>query len=396
AADRVVDARADVGLCTDRSHTGRPAARSGVRPAPAARARGRHPAGVLRRHRGRAGRRDGGRCVRAAPAGAERQGLRGRRAGGRHDGQRGRGGRRWFAAADRVAPRGAREHSGPRHWRQLEGHGAMTREWTFGQRLGASIALLVVLTMLVGLVGYGALRAAVAGKDEGIDLGVQALVGAQEVATLRHRTGSDAREFVLTGREAAIDDMRLARTELLAILGRLRQALRSPESHRLLDAITTAEDDNRRALDAVVALRRDTGAPTEQVLELFASRVEPTAARLDDAVRAFVAFQNEQIQLRTDIADRRVALTSLALAGLTLLAMGVAVATGVVMTRRLSDQIGTAVGQIQSSSAELQAAATQQASGARQQATAMAEIATTISELLASSGQIAESARQVA
>src|SRR5690606_24744238 len=113
-------------------------------------------------------------------------------------------------------------------------------------------------------------------------------------------------------------------------------------------------------------------------------------------VRAFVAFQNEQIQLRTDIADRRVALTSLALAGLTLLAMGVAVATGVVMTRRLSDQIGTAVGQIQSSSAELQAAATQQASGARQQATAMAEIATTISELLASSGQIAESARQVA
>ena len=66
------------------------------------------------------------------------------------------------------------------------------------------------------------------------------------------------------------------------------------------------------------------------------------------------------------------------------------------LTRSLSRQIGTAVGQVQSSSAELQAAANQQATGVKEQATAMTEITTTISELLATSRQIAESAQRVA
>ncbi|HEV7856205.1 MAG TPA: methyl-accepting chemotaxis protein, partial [Herminiimonas sp.] len=71
-------------------------------------------------------------------------------------------------------------------------------------------------------------------------------------------------------------------------------------------------------------------------------------------------------------------------------------ATGIFLTRSLSRQIGSAVGQVQSSSAELQATANQQATGAKEQATAMNEIATTISELLATSRQIAESAQRVA
>jgi methyl-accepting chemotaxis protein len=66
------------------------------------------------------------------------------------------------------------------------------------------------------------------------------------------------------------------------------------------------------------------------------------------------------------------------------------------ISRSLSSQIGSAVGQVRSSSSELQSAANQQASGAKEQAAAMAEISTTISELLATSRQIAESAQRVA
>ncbi|MGH6725789.1 MAG: CHASE3 domain-containing protein [Pseudolabrys sp.] len=66
------------------------------------------------------------------------------------------------------------------------------------------------------------------------------------------------------------------------------------------------------------------------------------------------------------------------------------------ISRSLADQIGKAVGQVQSSSSELQAAANQQATGAKEQAAAIAEISTTISELLATSRQIAESAQRVA
>jgi methyl-accepting chemotaxis protein len=71
-------------------------------------------------------------------------------------------------------------------------------------------------------------------------------------------------------------------------------------------------------------------------------------------------------------------------------------AIGWFISRSLSEQIGTAVGQVRSSSTELQAAANQQASGAKEQVSAMTEISTTISELLATSRQIAESAQRVA
>src|SRR5690606_11710667 len=73
----------------------------------------------------------------------------------------------------------------------------------------------------------------------------------------------------------------------------------------------------------------------------------------------------------------------------------IVVAIGWFITHSLSEFIGRAVGQIQSSSAELQAAATQQATGAKEQTTATSEITTTVSELLATSRQIAESAKRV-
>jgi methyl-accepting chemotaxis protein len=71
-------------------------------------------------------------------------------------------------------------------------------------------------------------------------------------------------------------------------------------------------------------------------------------------------------------------------------------AIGWFISRSLSDQIGTAVGHVRSSSTELQAVANQQATGAKEQSAAMTEISTTISELLATSRQIAESAQRVA
>jgi methyl-accepting chemotaxis protein len=80
----------------------------------------------------------------------------------------------------------------------------------------------------------------------------------------------------------------------------------------------------------------------------------------------------------------------------TLLSLLLVTAAGILITRSLTSQIGSAVGNVQSSSAELQATANQQATGAKEQATAVSEITTTISELLVTSRQIAESAQRVA
>jgi methyl-accepting chemotaxis protein len=117
---------------------------------------------------------------------------------------------------------------------------------------------------------------------------------------------------------------------------------------------------------------------------------------LNGHINSLVAVEEKLLeqtrQISTDRASSAVTL---------LIAIGIAVVVlasliAWLLTRTLGRQIGTAVGQVQSSSAELQAAANQQATGAKEQSTAMNEINTTISELLATSRQIAESAQRVA
>jgi methyl-accepting chemotaxis protein len=102
------------------------------------------------------------------------------------------------------------------------------------------------------------------------------------------------------------------------------------------------------------------------------------------------------LKQRAEEAETTAATAEATIAFGTLLCLAVVVAAGFLITRSLTRQIGTAVGQVQSSSTELQAAANQQATGAREQSTAMNEISTTISELMATSRQIAESAQRVA
>lgn len=271
----------------------------------------------------------------------------------------------------------------------------MKRQWTFGQKLAASIGLLVVLAAAIAVISFAALRAVVTTKDQVIDVDAQLLVGAQRVSALAERKSNAARGFLLTRDEQLLGDMQSARAELTRALERLRQTAVADEGRRLLDGIMQAEDAHQRTLDGVIAERR-TAAPIDGVARAFNERVLPARDRLDAALQAFVTREEQRLQdgkeTSTASAKRAIDLT----AALVALVMLCAIVVGAVLTRALTRQIGSAVGQVQSSSAELQAAATQQATGAKQQATAMSEIATTISELLATSRQITESARRVA
>jgi methyl-accepting chemotaxis protein len=140
--------------------------------------------------------------------------------------------------------------------------------------------------------------------------------------------------------------------------------------------------------------RRQSSA--EQTWRSFDTDVAPkrelTARALDD----FAARERALRDAEWDRARQRASGAEFVM-GLCVLIVGLlAIMMATFLTRSLAQQIGSAVGRVQSSSAELQAVANQQATGAREQATAMNEIATTISELLATSRQIAESAQRVA
>lgn len=271
----------------------------------------------------------------------------------------------------------------------------MSRHWSFGQRIAAGFAVTVALAIAIAFVSVNALRSVIAGKDRVIEVEARLLIDAQALETEAEGKVASARGYLLAQEERFLTTMRSRRDLFLQALERARGGIATEEGRRLLDAVARAEEAHQVATDQVVAMRR-TDAPIGVVSDAFEQQVIPARDRLGAAIEAFVSHEEQVLADATQASTAAAAAaTTLVMAISVVLVLG-AVVLGVVFTRSLGRQIGTAVGQVQSSSTELQAAANQQATGAREQATAMSEISTTMSELLATSRQITESAQRVA
>lgn len=271
----------------------------------------------------------------------------------------------------------------------------MAREWTFGKKLGLAFLVTGGLSLTIGLLAIYALRHVVDSKDQVITNTAQTLADVQRLAVSAARKSSSIRGYLLSKQERQVDLVRERRALFLSVLPRMRERSLDPESLRLLEQAERLELEHEAAAQSVLAMRR-AEAPMPDVLRAFDDDVQP---KLDALVRTLDALsaRGERALERDTQAASATAISAINLilamyAIVMLLKAGLAI----VLTRTLGRQIGTAVGQVQSSSVELQSAANQQATATKEQATAMTEITTTISELLATSRQIAESAQRVA
>jgi methyl-accepting chemotaxis protein len=271
----------------------------------------------------------------------------------------------------------------------------MTGQWTFGKRVGAGFAVTVALSIGIGFVAITALRNVVASKDRVIDVGLERLVGAERLESAIARETAGFRGFLLVRDERFLEALLTAREEATSELQLQRTSVVSGEDRRMVDGIQDLALECRSAMDRLIAMRR-TDAPLEEVLKVWDTEVSPKRDQLRSDIQTYSQRQEQLLtearNAATESANSAITMVSVIIVVIALFATVVAF----VLTRMLGRQVGTAVGQVQSSSAELQATANQQATGAKEQATAMNEISTTISELLASSRQIAESAQRVA
>jgi methyl-accepting chemotaxis protein len=271
----------------------------------------------------------------------------------------------------------------------------MARHWTYSQRIGAGFAVTVALAVAIGAVSIYALRGVVASKDRVITVDAQLLIDAAKLDAALERKVAASRGFLITGDDLALDRTREARAEFATVLERLKRTSHSDEGRRLLGAIEGSEAEYQRALDEVLSLRR-AGATVESASQAFEEEVVPRRQQVAAELDAFVIHEEQLLEDARNASSETASSAVTLLVVIALAAVFFATLVAVVLARTLGRQIGTAVGQVQSSSAELQATANQQATGAKEQATAMSEITTTISELLATSRQIAESAQRVA
>ena len=266
---------------------------------------------------------------------------------------------------------------------------------TFGEKIGAGFAGMVLLALSVGGVSVYALRTVVASKDEVIARNAQSLIEAQEMNADRAQIAASLRGYLLTKDERYLEEIRVKRAGFRETLQRLVLGATSTEERSLLTQIAQALDSYGQACDRVIGIRR-TNAPLETAIARFEEEVVPLHDPLNASTRDFAA-REEKLLEEGRLASSETAASAVALVSVLTLAIFLFGAVAAYfLTRTLSRQVGAAVGQVQNSSTELQTAAHQQSSGAKEQVSAMSEIATTVSELLATSRQIAESAQRVA
>lgn len=271
----------------------------------------------------------------------------------------------------------------------------MFQNWTFGRRLAAGFGLAGLTLLVIAVVSYRNIRSLI--ETDGW-VAHSYLVRSELADLLSESKDAETgqRGYIITGNDGYLEPYRSALGKIKPTVSELlRLTVDNPQQQRRLAALQPLIDAKLAELKQTIDLRRTEGfdAATKVVLS-------DAGKTIMDQIRTIVGeadrVEAELLKQRSEEAHSSADLATLIIVWGGLLGALTVAAIGWFITRSMSSQVGTAVGQVQSSSAELQAVANQQATGAKEQATAMNEISTTISELLATSRQIAESAQRVA
>ena len=270
----------------------------------------------------------------------------------------------------------------------------MNRSWTLGRRIGVGFAGVIALSVLGGLVSLAAVRALVEESDDSSVEGRE-LAAALQLEAVVDAQLAEVQSLIVTRDERLRDTSRATQANRDASLAKLLAGARTADAKRLLGEASRRAKEADGALDSLVRERLGAAAAAADKLAPVAVDQEPTVRALRQALQDYTHYEqqtlDEQHEERVRTASRTNGLvTAAALA--VLLAGGLA---GVLLTRVLTRDIGSAVSHVQSSSTELQSAANQQATASKEQAAATNETTTTIRELVATARQIAESAQRV-
>jgi methyl-accepting chemotaxis protein len=271
----------------------------------------------------------------------------------------------------------------------------MFRNWSVGRRLFAGFGLAGLTLLLIAFVSYRSITGLI-DNDGWVEHSHQVRTTLAILLSEMKDAETGQRGFLLTGSDAYLEPYDSALRQVKGTLDEVRKLTEdNPRQQPRLATLKTLIDSKFAELKETIDLRRSSGV--DAALKIVLNNSGKT---LMDQIRAAVGdADQEEVDLLKHRAEEAHAsadtTTGIIMWGGLLGAAAVAV-IGWYITVSLTQQIGGAVGQVQSSSSELQAAANQQAVGAKQQATATTEIGTTITELLSTSRQIAESAQRVA
>jgi len=267
--------------------------------------------------------------------------------------------------------------------------------WTVGKRLVLGFGLAALTLVVIALVSYRNAKLLIE-NDAWVAHSHQVRTELADLLSEMKDAETGQRGFIITGQDSYLEPYQSALTAIPRTFDDVRKLTAdNPEQQRRLAALSPLIDAKLAELKQTIDLRRTQGF--DAAAKVVVTNLGKTT--MDQARTIVSAIDQEEgdlLKRRSEEARASADITMMVILWGGLLGTLAVAAIGWFICRSLSDQIGSAVGQVRSSSAELQAVANQQASGAKEQASAMTEISTTISELLTTSRQIAESAQRVA
>lgn len=271
----------------------------------------------------------------------------------------------------------------------------MLDNWTFGKRVGAGFAFAAAVVVVLAVIGY---RSSLQVKEDNRWVAHTHEVRSTlaELTSLLKDVETAARGYAIAGEDSFLEPYFAALGNIEQNAKRLQQLTAdNPVQQQRVAALAPLVAARLGEAESIVDMRKTQGV--EAALRVVAAG---EGKRWMDAIRDAVALidgeEAKLLALRARAADEASTMTRLILLWGSALAVVAVTLVSYFIVRALTQKVGIAVHQVQSSSTELQAAATQQASGAKEQSSAINEVTTTIRQLLSASRQIAESAKQVA
>ena len=271
----------------------------------------------------------------------------------------------------------------------------MNRSWTFGKKIAVGFALSFVLMAMIGLLAFRSINT-LSNTSQLVAHTHLVLERLADVLNVLQDAEIGGRGYIITGDDSFLQPYQNAETKIVAVVKDLR----------VLIADNPAQQKRITQAEPIIAAKM---ALTKRYIEMRKARETETVVKLvqagegqklmDELRHIFGEMEQEERSLlkqRAAEVEAAVNNSTVSITLGTLMCLLIVSAAGIIITRSLTSQIGTAVQHMQSSSSELQVASNQQTMGSREQSTAMKEITTTMNELLVTSKQIAESAQRVA
>jgi methyl-accepting chemotaxis protein len=271
----------------------------------------------------------------------------------------------------------------------------MSRDWTFGKKMGFGFAVVAGLAVLSAFIAILALRQVIAAEDHALGVNARNLIDACKLEAASYSSSAAIRGYLLDRDDtfrARLKERLEGEADLIATL---QGQVYTEDGKRQMALLARYQAEHRTAAEQLVGTV-NSNVTSAVLAATYESEVRPKRELFNREISAFVDLEEKLLDAGRRSATSAASAAMMLVGGISLLLVFVAVGVAWLLSKALSQQIGSAVHHVQNSAAELQTTANQQATSSTEQSTAMTEITTTITELLASSRQIAESAQRVA